>query len=54
MERTTVAYPEYGGIHYGHSVLLVGVVSVLRPDEHDEVTFSGLYIAVPWQQELAQ
>ena len=55
VERTTAAYPEYEGIYYARafSVLLVGMVTCAWAVEHDEVAFSDLSIAVPWQERLA-
>ena len=55
VERTTTAYPEYGGIRYAwaFSILSVGMVTHAWAVEHNEVSFSDYSIAVLWQERLA-
>ena len=36
------------------NILPVGVVIYAQAVEHNEVTFSDLSVAVPWQERLAQ
>ena len=54
VERTTAAYPEYGGIHYAwtFSILLVGMVMHAWAVEHNEVSYSDLSVTFPWQERL--
>ena len=54
VERTTAAYPEYGGIHYvwTFSILLVGMVMHAWAVEHNEVSYSDLSVTFPWQERL--
>ena len=56
VERTMVAYPEYGGICYAwaFSILPVGMVTHSWAVEHNEVSFSDVSVTFPWQERLAQ